>query len=85
MSDQVGGVLRDDPATLAPDEPEWIHIGFSSSSGTEDNEDFYEVTLKDGPYSYAQYQRIFTNTSPVPLEERVAMLENVKAEWEASR
>lgn len=80
-----GGVLRADPTTLAPDEPEWMHIGFSSSLGLEDNEDFYEVTSKEGKYNYAQYQRIYTNTSPVPLFERVEMLENVQAEWEASR
>lgn len=81
------GALRDneDPTVLASEEPEWMHIGFSSSLGIETNEDFYEIISEDGKYNYAQYQRIFTNASPVPLEERVKMLEKVKAEWEASR
>ncbi|PZO54861.1 MAG: hypothetical protein DCF15_11195 [Phormidesmis priestleyi] len=75
---------REDQTSLAPGEPEWMHIGFSSSLGIESNEDFYEVIEKDGPYNYAQYQRIFTNTSPVSIEERVEMLEQVKDQWEAS-
>ena len=77
-----GGIRRsEDSNSLAPGEPEWMHIGFSSSLNIEENEDFYQVTQND---DYAQYQRVFTNASPVPIEERVAMLEATKSEWESS-
>ena len=78
-----GGIRRSkDRTRLAPGEPEWMHIGFSSSFDLESNEDFYEVVV-DG--DYAQYQRLYTYSSPVPIEERVEMLEAAEGEWEAQQ
>ncbi|EDX83078.1 hypothetical protein S7335_256 [Synechococcus sp. PCC 7335] len=78
----VAKISRGRHQRSTPDEPEKMHIGFSSrQSRPNTSEGYYEVLEDNG---YASYQYLFANHSDVPSWELAEMLEEVKAEWEAN-